>query len=73
MLPVVSEVADLYRTADGVAVACLVAKLALEKTYQAKLDETRNAIQASISQNLFLPSSALGCGEYKNVRRILRL
>lgn len=45
MLPVVNELADLYRTADGGAVATLVSKLAMEKTYQAKLDETRNAIQ----------------------------
>lgn len=48
MLPVVTEVADLYGTADGGAAATLVSKLAIEKTFQAKLEETRNAIQVSL-------------------------
>ena len=45
MLPVVGDIGELYRTADGGAMATLVAKLAIEKSYQSKLDETRNAIQ----------------------------
>ena len=56
MLPVVTDLADLYRTADGGAVATLVSKLAMEKTYQAKLDETRNAIQVKpIDQHFRIP------------------
>jgi protein transport protein SEC24 len=45
MLPVVNEIGELYNTADGGAMATLIAKLAIEKSYQSKLEETRNAIQ----------------------------
>ena len=46
MLPVVTDVSELYKTADGGAMATLIAKLAIEKSYSSKLEETRNAIQA---------------------------
>lgn len=45
MLPVVTDVSELYKTADGGAMATLIAKLAIEKSYSSKLEETRNAIQ----------------------------
>lgn len=45
MLPVVTDIGELYRTADGGAMASLIAKLAIEKSYQSKLDETRSAVQ----------------------------
>lgn len=47
MLPVVNEIGELYNTADGGAMATLIAKLAIEKSYQSKLEETRNAIQVA--------------------------
>ena len=50
MLPVVADIGELYRTADGGAMATLVAKLAIEKSYQSKLDETRNAIQVGFRE-----------------------
>lgn len=49
MLPVVNEIGELYNTADGGAMATLIAKLAIEKSYQSKLEETRNAIQVCFS------------------------
>ena len=48
-LPVTGEIGDLYRAVDASATACLLAKLALEKAYHAKLDETRSAIQVCVS------------------------
>lgn len=45
MLPVVTDVSELYKTADCGAMATLIAKLAIEKSYSSKLEETRNAIQ----------------------------
>lgn len=47
-LPVVSDLADLYRAVDGGATAAMLAKLAVEKAYGARLDETRAAIQHKV-------------------------
>ena len=44
-MPVVQELAELYRSVDCAASVTLLAKLAIEKSYSAKLEETRNAIQ----------------------------
>jgi len=43
--PVVQEVNELFRATDAAATAALLAKLAVEKSYTSKLDETRAAIQ----------------------------
>lgn len=43
-VPVVPDLADLYRAVDGGATAALLAKLAVEKAYGARLDETRAAL-----------------------------
>ena len=40
-VPVVSELHQLYAAADEGAITALLAKLAVEKSYVAKLDETR--------------------------------
>ncbi len=40
-VPVVSELHQLYAAADEGAIATLLAKLAVEKSYVAKLDDTR--------------------------------
>ena len=58
MLPVVNDIGELYNTADGGAMATLIAKLAIEKSYQSKLEETRNAIQVLLFKILFLASSS---------------
>lgn len=44
MLPVLSELSELYRAADGGATACLLAKLGVEKSLLAKLEDTRQAL-----------------------------
>ena len=44
MLPVLSELSELYRAADGAATACLLAKLGVEKCLMAKLEDTRQAL-----------------------------
>ena len=44
-MPVVSEVPELFRAVDGGATLALLAKLAVEKSYTSKLEETRAAIQ----------------------------
>ena len=43
----VGDMVDLYRGIDGGACATLLAKLAVEKSYSDKMDETRNAYQVS--------------------------
>jgi hypothetical protein len=48
-MPLVTELGDLYRAVDQGATATLLAKLAVEKSYSAKLDETRNAIQVCLT------------------------
>ena len=47
-VPVVPDLPDLYRAVDGGAMAALLAKLAVEKAYGARLDETRAAIQHKV-------------------------
>lgn len=51
-MPVVTELADLYRAADGSALACMLAKLAVEKSLTSRLDETRTALQARVLSTL---------------------
>lgn len=70
MLPVVTDVSELYKTADGGAMATLIAKLAIEKSYSSKLEETRNAIQVRVllfrafSRVSLVPhSAARGCAK----------
>ena len=61
MLPVVSDIGELYRTADGGAMATLISKLAVEKSYQSKLDETRSAIQVSFILVIQSMSKSVAC------------
>ncbi len=44
-VPVVGELHQLYEAADEGAIVTLLAKLAVEKSYTAKLDETRQVPQ----------------------------
>eukprot|EP00878_Enallax_costatus_P011952 GHUV01012479.1.p1 GENE.GHUV01012479.1~~GHUV01012479.1.p1 ORF type:complete len:992 (+),score=282.52 GHUV01012479.1:492-3467(+) len=52
MLPVLTELSELYRAADGAAIACLLAKLGVEKSLMAKLEETRQALMGKLSAAL---------------------
>jgi hypothetical protein len=45
MLPVVSELSELYAATDAGATAALLAKLGVEKALGARLEETRAAVQ----------------------------
>ena len=47
-VPVVQDMADLYRSIDGAASAALLVKLAVEKSYNDKMEETRNALQVRL-------------------------
>lgn len=49
MLPVLAELSELYRAADGAATVCLLAKLGVEKSLIAKLEDTRQALMVSNS------------------------
>jgi len=44
-IPVVADVAELYKAADGAACAALLAKLGVEKTRSATLKDSRGAVQ----------------------------
>lgn len=44
VLPVLSELSEMYRASDGAATACLLAKLGVEKSLMAKLEDTRTAL-----------------------------
>ncbi|KAL3141459.1 hypothetical protein ABBQ32_005024 [Trebouxia sp. C0010 RCD-2024] len=43
-MPVVQDLADMYKAVDGAATINLLAKLAVEKSYHAKLDDTRSSL-----------------------------
>lgn len=45
--PVVQELADMYKAVDAPATVNLLAKLAVEKSYHAKLDDTRSSLAVS--------------------------
>lgn len=47
VLPVLSELSELYRASDGAATACLLAKLGVEKSLMARLEDTRQALTVS--------------------------
>lgn len=43
-MPVVQDLADMYKAVDAAATINLLAKLAVEKSYHAKLDDTRSSL-----------------------------
>ncbi|MEW5302407.1 MAG: hypothetical protein WDW36_005198 [Sanguina aurantia] len=47
-VPVVQELSEMYKAADGAALACLMAKLAVEKSLCARLDETRGSVTTKL-------------------------
>ena len=47
--PVVQELADMYKAVDAPATVNLLAKLAVEKSYHAKLDDTRSSLAVSLA------------------------
>ena len=46
-MPVVQDLAEMYKAVDGAATINLLAKLAVEKSYHAKLDDTRSSLAVS--------------------------
>ena len=61
-MPVVQDLADMYKAVDAPATVNLLAKLAVEKSYHAKLDDTRSSLAVSI---LLL---ANGCGLWPKIQ-----
>lgn len=65
-LPVVSELGDLYRSADAGCTAALLAKLAVERAMASRLDDVRTAAQqrlaASLREYRALVAAARGAG-----------
>ncbi|ESW35293.1 hypothetical protein PHAVU_001G223000 [Phaseolus vulgaris] len=51
-VPVVTELADLYRLADTGAIVLLLSRLAIEKTLSQKLEDARTAVQLRIVKAL---------------------
>ncbi|GIL72053.1 hypothetical protein Vretimale_545 [Volvox reticuliferus] len=48
-VPVVSELSDLYNVTDAGAMACMMAKLSVEKYLSSRLDETRQSLHLRLS------------------------
>lgn len=61
MLPVLTELSELYRAADGAATACLLAKLGVEKSLMSKLDDTRQALLVRVMQGPVQPARLTRC------------
>ncbi|XP_057439079.1 protein transport protein SEC24 A [Lotus japonicus] len=51
-VPVVTDLADLYRLADTGAIVSLFSRLAIEKTLSQKLEDARSAVQQKIVKGL---------------------
>lgn len=64
-MPVVQDLADMYKAVDAPATVNLLAKLAVEKSYHAKLDDTRSSLAVSV---LLLANS---CGLWPNCLTVL--
>ena len=47
-VPIVSDVPEMYNGADSAALACMTAKLAVEKCLLSKLEETRQMVQQKV-------------------------
>lgn len=60
MLPVLTELSEMYRAADGAATACLLAKLGVEKSLMAKLEDTRQALMVGGGAPAATSSARLG-------------
>ncbi|CDY34914.1 BnaA01g32450D [Brassica napus] len=59
--PVVTDLGEMYRQADTGSIVSVYARLAIEKTLSAKLDDARNAIQQKIVKAL---------REYRNLHSV---
>ena len=55
----VQDMADLYRSIDGPCMASLFIKLATEKSYNDKMEETRTALQVPCLYSLSKPDWVL--------------
>ncbi|KAL0025356.1 hypothetical protein WJX79_010862 [Trebouxia sp. C0005] len=51
-MPVVQDLADMYKAVDAPATVNLLAKLAVEKSYHAKLDDTRSSLAHKLNLTL---------------------
>eukprot|EP00877_Chromochloris_zofingiensis_P002473 jgi/Chrzof1/12226/Cz06g26070.t1 len=51
-IPIVTDLSEMYRAADGGAIATMLAKLGVEKSLTAKLEDTRQALQAKVGAAL---------------------
>ena len=51
-VPIVSDLPDLYNAADGAALACMTAKLAVEKCLLSRLEEARQAVQQKVRMQM---------------------
>jgi protein transport protein SEC24 len=47
-VPVVSDLAEMYKAADGPACASLLARLAVEKTLTSRLEDSRQAVVSRV-------------------------
>lgn len=65
-LPVVSELIDLYKQSDAGATATLLGKMSVERSYSAKLDDVRSAMQqrlvAALREYRMLHTRGMGPG-----------
>jgi len=67
MLPVLSELSELYRAADGAATVTLLAKLGVEKSLMAKLEDTRQALLVRVVEWGAVGRGGKGCQAQKSV------
>lgn len=51
-VPVVSDLGEMFRKVDGGAMAAMTAKLAVERSYSATLEESRQSLQNKVGQAL---------------------
>lgn len=51
-VPITSELSDMYRAADAGATAAMLAKLSVERSLGARLDETRLQLQSKVRHSM---------------------
>ena len=57
-MPILSDVPEMYNGADASALACITAKLAVEKCLTSKLEETRQMVQQKVGAPLAINKCA---------------
>jgi len=69
-VPIVSDIGEMYKALDSGALACMLGKLGVEKSYGSRLDDTRQALQTK-TINLLKEFRAMNASHFRAPNKMI--